>query len=66
MAEACTVRRKHWGCGETYSHFISNPMLDREQKHYPSISVPTPKGLPLIARSAPSPPEEPPGVSFLL
>lgn len=62
----CTVRKKHLGCEETYSDSILNLIPDREQKNYPSISVPTPKGLPRIARSAPSPPEEPPGVSFLL
>lgn len=35
------------------------------QATYPPMSVPTPSGLPRRAMSAPSPPEEPPGVMYL-
>lgn len=37
-----------------------------KQWTHPPMSVPTPRGLPRIARRAPSPPEEPPGVMYLL
>ena len=33
---------------------------------YPPMSVPTPRGLPRMARRAPSPPEEPPAVMYRL